>query len=88
MWPILRAPWPLAGGWLSHSFRAQWWRSLARSARPEPRELVERAAEDVEPEAESPDTEPEDQTGDRAPTSGPDPETPDVKESEVEGAVT
>jgi flagellar motor switch protein FliN len=61
---------------------------LARSARPEPRELVEAAAEDVEPEAESPDTEPEDQTGDRAPTSAPDPETPDVKESEVEGAVT
>ena len=61
---------------------------LARSAQPQPRELVEAAAEVIEPAAESFDTGSEDQTEDRDPTSTPEPETPEVQEPEVEGAVT
>ncbi len=61
---------------------------LARSARPQPRELVEPAAEVVEPAAESLDTDSEDLTEDRDQTSTPNPETLDVKQTEVEGAVT
>jgi len=61
---------------------------LARSAQPQPRELVEPAPEVVEPAAEWLDTESEDQTEDRDPTSTSEPETPEVQEPEVEGAVT
>jgi flagellar motor switch protein FliN/FliY len=61
---------------------------LARAAQPQPRELVEPAAEVVEHAAESLDTESGDRTEDRDPSTTPDPETPEVEESEVEGAVT
>ena len=59
---------------------------LARSAQAEPRELVEPAAEVVESDAESFDTESEEKREDRDQTSTPDPETPEVTQSEVEGA--
>ena len=61
---------------------------LARPTQSQPREHVESAAEVVEPDAESLDNESEDQTEDRDPTSKSDPETPEVQEPEVEGAVT
>jgi len=59
---------------------------LARAEQPQPRELVEAAAEVVEPAAQSLDSESDYQEEDRDPTSSP--ETPAVTESEVEGAVT
>ncbi|MBV8218915.1 MAG: FliM/FliN family flagellar motor switch protein [Solirubrobacterales bacterium] len=61
---------------------------LARPTQSQPRAHVESAAEVVEPDAESLDNESEDQTEDRDPTSKSDPETPEVQEPEVEGAVT
>jgi flagellar motor switch protein FliN/FliY len=61
---------------------------LARSAQAQPRELVEPAPEVVEPAAESSDIESEDRIEDRDPTSTAEPETPEVTQSEVEGAVT
>jgi len=61
---------------------------LARSAEAQPRELVEAADEVVEPAAQPLDTESDDRAEDRDPASTPDPETPAVTQSEVEGAVT
>jgi flagellar motor switch/type III secretory pathway protein FliN len=54
---------------------------LAQAARTE-------ARQDVEPSAESLATQSDNSTEDRDPTSTPDPEAPEVTQSEVEGAVT
>ncbi|HUA72962.1 MAG TPA: FliM/FliN family flagellar motor switch protein [Solirubrobacteraceae bacterium] len=61
---------------------------LARAAQTQPRELVESSAEEVEPAGQSLDTDSDHPAQDGDQTSTPDPETPAVTESEVEGAVT